>query len=92
MSMPVFDGNWDDLAALARQAPRQVPPGMPEAFAQRVLAGLDQRQRRDRERLVWVGALAASLLAVVIGAWGWAGVAAGSPPAVEEVVSLEPVP
>lgn len=85
---------WDELAALARRAAPEPDPALPPGFTDRVVAGLASLRRRyERDRLVWIGALAASVLALLGGVWGWdAGMVNAAPPAVEELVQVDLVP
>lgn len=92
--MSAAQSRWDELAALARRAAPGPDPALPPGFTDHVVAGLASlRRRRERDRLVWVGALAASVLALIVGFWGWdAGIVSAAPPTVEEFVQVELVP
>jgi hypothetical protein len=86
--------NWDELAALARQAPAGPASVLPPGFADRVASGLlTRRRQRECDRIVWTGALAASVLALLGGVWGWdASIVEAAPPALEELVQVDLIP
>ena len=85
--------DWERLSALARRStPTPPPPAAPAGLAERALAGLAGRRRREGDRLLLAAAFAATLLAVVVEVWGRPATLDWSPQSIDQLVWLEPTP
>jgi len=87
---------WERLTALA-QRERQVPASPPTGFAFAVLsraaAARREAESTDAVRLIFRSAIAASIAAILLGAWNWRAVAdeIAAPPQDQIVeVTVEP--